>query len=576
MEDLLRRFSTEQLGSADAPILAARVQVHLASHPGYAAAGDNLRSFLSSALPGVRAQMTALRPGDPASEQAFLQFFERLAAEAADPASSLLASAAAPESGAPGETQRVPRGKAMEEEVEEAAEQMVEVRQSPADGSSGSAAAGDVEMGSSRPVGTAFDDYMVSEHGTARLPLPGADAASSSSSSSSSSASASAAAPAPASSAAAASAVVPLANVREVEAHREEKEGALAFRVIRNDGSRRNMVWLTQVKNIFATQLPKMPREYIARLVFDRKHRSLVALKRDKVIGGISFRPFLPQGFAEIAFCAVTSSEQVRGYGTRLMNHLKEAVKLDSITHFLTYADNFAIGYFRKNGFSKTINMAPERWVGYIKDYDGGTLMECFVSTAVNYLGVPAMIRAQRERILASMELTSRAGVEYGGLTRFSSSSISSGSDGGGEPVVPPGTREAGWSVEELLGGSSAGGAAVAAARGAGAGAGAGSRGQGTSPTSAPNPAFKAALQRLNASLVQGEDSRPFRQPVDLVAIPDYTRKCPVPMGALGPPCTLHPHAQSLFTHSHHTSTLFFFLVSPYNSFPHPRPLPGC
>jgi histone acetyltransferase len=110
----------------------------------------------------------------------------------------------------------------------------------------------------------------------------------------------------------------------------------VVFRVIRNDGTRMNNIWLTQVKNIFGTQLPKMPREYIARLVFDRKHRSLVALKRDRVIGGISFRPFLPQGFAEIAFCAITSSEQVKGYGTRLMNHLKEAVKKDGITHFLT------------------------------------------------------------------------------------------------------------------------------------------------------------------------------------------------------------------------------------------------
>jgi histone acetyltransferase len=135
----------------------------------------------------------------------------------------------------------------------------------------------------------------------------------------------------------------------------EEDSGALFFRVIRNDGSRTNNIWLTQVKNIFGTQLPKMPREYIARLVFDRKHRSLVAIKKDRVIGGISFRPFLPQGFAEIAFCAITSSEQVKGYGTRLMNHLKEAVKRDGITHFLTYADNFAIGYFRKQGFSKTV-----------------------------------------------------------------------------------------------------------------------------------------------------------------------------------------------------------------------------
>ena len=38
----------------------------------------------------------------------------------------------------------------------------------------------------------------------------------------------------------------------------------------------------------------------------------------------------------------------LQGYGTRIMNHLKEAVKLDGVTHFLTYADNYAIGYFKK------------------------------------------------------------------------------------------------------------------------------------------------------------------------------------------------------------------------------------
>jgi hypothetical protein len=30
-----------------------------------------------------------------------------------------------------------------------------------------------------------------------------------------------------------------------------------------------------------------------------------------------------PQGFGEIAFCAVTAMEQVKGFGTRLMNHTK-------------------------------------------------------------------------------------------------------------------------------------------------------------------------------------------------------------------------------------------------------------
>jgi hypothetical protein len=105
---------------------------------------------------------------------------------------------------------------------------------------------------------------------------------------------------------------------RDAQAKKEEEAGALQFRVIRNDGVRHNMIWLTQAKNIFAAQLPKMPREYIARLVFDRKHRTLIALKRDRVVGGICFRPFVPQKFAEIAFCAITSSEQVKVRGVRL------------------------------------------------------------------------------------------------------------------------------------------------------------------------------------------------------------------------------------------------------------------
>ena len=62
------------------------------------------------------------------------------------------------------------------------------------------------------------------------------------------------------------------------------------------------------------------------------------------------------------------------------MNHLKEYVKTMGLTHFLTYADNYAIGYFRKQGFTKYITMPKERWRNYIKDYDGGTLMECAIN----------------------------------------------------------------------------------------------------------------------------------------------------------------------------------------------------
>ena len=51
----------------------------------------------------------------------------------------------------------------------------------------------------------------------------------------------------------------------------------------------------------------------------------------------------------------------------------------------MTYADNYAIGYFKKQGFSKEARMPSERWKGYIKDYDGGTMMECYIHPTIDY-----------------------------------------------------------------------------------------------------------------------------------------------------------------------------------------------
>lgn len=93
----------------------------------------------------------------------------------------------------------------------------------------------------------------------------------------------------------------------------EERAGIIRFPVVTNDGKPESMIILTGLKNIFQKQLPKMPREYIARLVFDRAHYSLAIVKRGlEVVGGITYRPFDGQGFAEIVFCAVTGTEQVK------------------------------------------------------------------------------------------------------------------------------------------------------------------------------------------------------------------------------------------------------------------------
>ena len=164
------------------------------------------------------------------------------------------------------------------------------------------------------------------------------------------------------------------------------------FRAYTNDGTEEsNMnIALIALKNIFARQLPKMPKEYKVRLVFDKRHISIAIQKKTKIIGGICYRPYYDQRFGEIAFCAINSSEQVRGYGTKLMNQVKAYAQWDKVEYFVTYADNFAIGYFQKQGFSKQVTMPKDRWVGYIKDYDGGTLMECYIHPNVNYLKVPA------------------------------------------------------------------------------------------------------------------------------------------------------------------------------------------
>jgi len=215
----------------------------------------------------------------------------------------------------------------------------------------------------------------------------------------------------------------------------------LNFRLITNDNSQTSIVWLVGLRGIFSKQLPKMPREYIVRLMFNRDHRSLVILKNNTPIGGICFRTFREQGFIEIAFCAITSSEQVKGYGTHLMNHLKDALQKDRLYYFLTYADNFAVGYFKKQGFTKEITLPPEKWKGFIKDYDGGTLMECIIQPNIPYLDVPGMVRRQREAVSAKIREISNSHLVYPGLSAFKG-------EGPGKSVPIdqiPGIKESGW-----------------------------------------------------------------------------------------------------------------------------------
>lgn len=243
---------------------------------------------------------------------------------------------------------------------------------------------------------------------------------------------------------------------REKPAVIEERSGLIQFRVVTNDRKPESMVILTGLKHIFMKQLPKMPREYITRLVLDRNHWSMAIVKRGlQVVGGITYRPFPHREFAEIVFCAISSTEQVKGYGSHLMNHLKDYVKsVSPVKHFLTYADNYAIGYFKKQGFTKEITLPRAVWVGYIKDYEGGTLMQCTMVPRVRYLEISDFLLEQKKLIQARIHSFSRSHIVYPGLSVFKEKSERSDGHPSNrvelivQPSEVPGLKDTGWTPE--------------------------------------------------------------------------------------------------------------------------------
>jgi histone acetyltransferase len=229
----------------------------------------------------------------------------------------------------------------------------------------------------------------------------------------------------------------------------EERNGEIEVRVVNNDGSRESGIILTGLKCLFQKQLPNMPKDYIARLVYDRTHTSMAIVKQPlEVIAGISFREFRARKFAEIVFCAVSSDQQVKGYGAHIMAHLKDYVRATSpVMHFLTYADNYATGYFQKQGFSKDITLDKSLWTGYIKDYEGGTLMHCAMLPRIRYLEAGRMLLKQKETVQAKIHALSKSQVIHQPPRQWANGIITLI-----DPLSIPAIRATGWcpSMDEL------------------------------------------------------------------------------------------------------------------------------
>ncbi|RID65240.1 hypothetical protein BRARA_D00450 [Brassica rapa] len=309
---------------------------------------------------------------------------------------------------------------------------------------------------------------------------------------------------------------------REEALRREEEAGRLKFVCYSNDGVDDHMMCLIGLKNIFARQLPNMPKEYIVRLLMDRKHKSVMVLRKNEVeggiplvVGGITYRPYHRQRFGEIAFCAISADEQVKGYGTRLMNHLKEHARdVDGLTHFLTYADNNAVGYFLKQSFTKEIYLEKDVWHGYIKDYDGVLLMECRIDPKLKYTNLSSMISKQRKAIDEMIRELSNCQNVYQ-VAEFQKKEGGSSKNIRVEDI--PGLRDAGWTPDQwghtrytLFSGS------------------------GDSVTKQKQ--LNALIRGLLKTMQDHSDAWPFKEPVDPLDVPDYYEfiKDPIDLKTIG------------------------------------------
>lgn len=86
-----------------------------------------------------------------------------------------------------------------------------------------------------------------------------------------------------------------------------------------------------------------------------------------------------------------------------------------------------------------SVHMPETRWKGYIKDYNGSTMMQCAVHRDVTHSTFYRDIRLQKEKILELIQKSLKVKIQPG--LKFPPNKIYAFSD-------IPGLKEAGWTEE--------------------------------------------------------------------------------------------------------------------------------
>ncbi|QSZ36160.1 hypothetical protein DSL72_007285 [Monilinia vaccinii-corymbosi] len=228
----------------------------------------------------------------------------------------------------------------------------------------------------------------------------------------------------------------------------------IEFRVVKNDEGESSLITLAKFQELVQDTLPRMSHEAIRATIFDPSHTSFVMVKKtggpvaqtEEVIAGIAYRVWEARRFVEMVYLVVDQHQHKTGLGTRLMNNFKDEVKssmAEEVMEVLAYADNFAVGFFQKQGFTKEITLEKRVWGGIIKDYTQSVLMQCTLLPRMRYANASAMLRLQKEALMAriaAIPSSSRSDVVHAPPAQWQNGVIA--------PINPmdiPAIRESGW-----------------------------------------------------------------------------------------------------------------------------------
>lgn len=185
-----------------------------------------------------------------------------------------------------------------------------------------------------------------------------------------------------------------------------------------------------------------------------------------------------------------------------MMNHLKDYSTSKGIIHLLTYADDNAIGYFSKQQFSKDIKVARSIYAGFIKEYEGATVMHCELYPNIVYTQFSTVLRKQRDiiKVLMSHKQHEIKNV-YPGLKCFREGVKSISVD------AIPGVGDAKWKPQNKV-----------------------QRSSQSNDDSSDLEKLAKTLGTILAMVRQHASSWPFLKPVDKVEVPDYYEHIKYPM----------------------------------------------